>query len=81
MDWRPKAACLDLDSELFFPIGTSGPALDQIERAKTICRRCAVATSCLEWALETNQHDGIWGGMTDDERRALRRRRQKQKTR
>ena len=38
MDWRHKAACLDKDPELFFPIGNTGPALLQIEEAKQVCR-------------------------------------------
>jgi len=44
MDWRHKAACLDEDPELFFPIGNTGPALLQIEEAKQVCRRCDVRT-------------------------------------
>lgn len=75
MDWRQKAACIDEDPELFFPIGTTGPALEQLERAKAVCRRCDVVDQCLEWALETNQDAGVWGGMSEDERRALRRNR------
>lgn len=62
---------------LVFPIGTTGPALDQIERAKAICKQCSVVQGCLEWALETHQDAGIWGGLTDDKRRALRRSRQR----
>ncbi|MGH8932540.1 MAG: WhiB family transcriptional regulator [Egibacteraceae bacterium] len=79
MDWRDHAACLDTDPELFFPIGTTGPALNQIERAKAVCQRCDVATQCLEWAIATRQDAGVWGGLTDDERRALRRSRQRRK--
>jgi WhiB family redox-sensing transcriptional regulator len=75
MDWRCNAACLDEDPELFFPVGTTGPALTQIERAKAVCRRCDVTAQCLEWALETNQDAGIWGGLSEDERRTLRRNR------
>lgn len=60
--WRAKAACLDLDTELFFPSGSTGPALDQAEQAKAICQRCPVVTQCLEWALATNQDAGIWAG-------------------
>ncbi|MGH8898284.1 MAG: WhiB family transcriptional regulator [Egibacteraceae bacterium] len=37
----------------------------QIERAKTICGRCKVSAHCLDWAIETNQHDGIWGGKSE----------------
>lgn len=77
MDWRPKAACLDHDPELFFPIGSTGPALDQVAQAKAVCQRCPVIDTCLEWALRTNQHDGIWGGLSEEERRAHRRNRQR----
>ncbi|MGH8886990.1 MAG: WhiB family transcriptional regulator [Egibacteraceae bacterium] len=71
--WRQKAACLDENPDLFFPIGTTGPALEQAEQAKAVCGRCEVCDQCLEWALTTNQHDGVWGGKTEDERRSLRR--------
>ncbi len=40
MDWRHDSVCRDEDPELFFPIGTSGPALLQVEQAKSVCRRC-----------------------------------------
>ncbi|MGH8901289.1 MAG: WhiB family transcriptional regulator [Egibacteraceae bacterium] len=76
MSWRDHAACLGMDPELFFPSGLTGPALDQAERAKAVCRRCDVTAQCLEWALENGQ-DGIWGETTEDERRTLRRRRQR----
>jgi WhiB family transcriptional regulator, redox-sensing transcriptional regulator len=78
MKWRSKAACLDEDPEMFYPVGTTGPALDQIAKAKAVCRRCEVAAHCLAFALESNEPDGVWGGMTTDERRALRRRRRNQ---
>jgi WhiB family redox-sensing transcriptional regulator len=71
MDWRHRAACRDEDPELFFPIGTTGPALLQVEDAKAVCRRCAVTSECLDWALDTAQEAGVWGGMSEDERRAL----------
>src|SRR5947208_5568278 len=74
MDWRHRAACLDEDPELFFPIGNTGPALLQIEEAKAVCRRCEVMDTCLRWALETGQDAGVWGGLSEDERRALKRR-------
>jgi len=74
MDWRHQAACLTEDPELFFPIGNTGPALVQIEEAKAVCRRCDVVDQCLRWAIETGQDSGVWGGMSEDERRALKRR-------
>jgi WhiB family redox-sensing transcriptional regulator len=74
MDWRHRALCRDEDPELFFPIGTTGPAVVQIEQAKTVCGRCPVVQSCLDWALRSGQDSGVWGGLSEDERRALKRR-------
>ena len=74
MDWRHTASCLTEDPELFFPIGNTGPALLQIEEAKAVCRRCPVVDTCLKWALENGQDAGVWGGLSEDERRALKRR-------
>jgi WhiB family redox-sensing transcriptional regulator len=72
-NWRDDAACLDADPDWFFPIATTGPALDQINGAKRICLACPVRKRCLAWALELGAASGIWGGTTEDERRALRR--------
>ncbi|MDQ1034222.1 WhiB family redox-sensing transcriptional regulator [Streptomyces sp. V3I8] len=72
--WREDAECRTVDPDLFFPIGNTGPALVQIEDAKSVCRRCPVQAQCLEWALETGQSIGVWGGRSEGERRALRRR-------
>jgi WhiB family transcriptional regulator, redox-sensing transcriptional regulator len=74
MDWRHEAACREVDPELFFPIGNTGPALLQIEEAKQVCRRCSVMDECLRWAIDSGQDAGVWGGMSEDERRALKRR-------
>jgi len=71
--WRDQAACLDTDAALFFPVGTTGVAVDQIEAAKAVCRTCPVHDACLQFAFETNQEAGIWGGKDEDERRRLRR--------
>ncbi|GGS09007.1 transcriptional regulator WhiB [Streptomyces humidus] len=73
-DWREHAECRTEDPDLFFPIGTSGPALLQTEQAKAVCRRCPVREPCLEWAMETDQTLGVWGGTSETERRALKRR-------
>jgi WhiB family transcriptional regulator, redox-sensing transcriptional regulator len=74
MDWRHRAACMEEDPELFFPIGNTGPALLQVEEAKAVCRRCPVIDDCLAWALESGQDAGVWGGLSEEERRALKRR-------
>ena len=71
--WRRKAICRDTDPDVFFPVGTTGYALVQIDKAKGICGECPVRVDCLDYALETNQDSGIWGGTSEDERRALRR--------
>ena len=71
--WRKIAVCRDTDPDLFFPVGTTGQALVQIDRAKEVCDQCPVKRDCLEFALETNQDSGIWGGTSEEERRKLRR--------
>ncbi|MGW6790748.1 WhiB family transcriptional regulator [Streptomyces chartreusis] len=81
MDWRSRAVCPQEDPELFFPIGRGGLAKLQTEEAKSVCRRCPVQEQCLEWALETAQDSGVWGGQSEDERRAMRRRPTRQRAR
>jgi WhiB family redox-sensing transcriptional regulator len=71
-EWRDRASCRDTNPELFFPIGTTGLAIDQIDAAKAVCTQCPVMHECLEFALATNQEAGVWGGTTEDERRKLR---------
>lgn len=74
-DWRHRAACKDgVDPELFFPIGNTGPSLLQIEQARDVCNGCAVIDICRKWALETGQVAGVWGGLSEDERRESKRR-------
>jgi WhiB family redox-sensing transcriptional regulator len=70
--WRARAACCDTDPDLFFPIGTTGQAIDQIEAAKSVCRQCEAQAPCLEFALATNQESGVWGCTSEEERRKLR---------
>ena len=71
--WRGQAKCLGSDPGLFFPVGTTGDPLVQVEAAKQVCRTCEVRPRCLQFALETNQDAGVWGGTTEDERKTLRR--------
>lgn len=73
MSWRDDAACRDTDPQLFFPVGTTGPAIEQIARAKEVCGTCDSQGICLQFALETNQDTGVWGGTSEEERRQLRR--------
>jgi WhiB family transcriptional regulator, redox-sensing transcriptional regulator len=69
--WRQHAACRDLDTNVFFPLSD-----DEAAPAKAVCATCPVREDCLEFALATRQSDGVWGGLTESERRRLRRRRQ-----
>lgn len=78
-DWREQAACRDTDPDLFFPVGTTGPAVDQIAAAKAVCDLCPSKEPCLEFALSTNQDSGVWGGLSEDERRRVRRARVKER--
>jgi WhiB family redox-sensing transcriptional regulator len=67
-DWRDNAACRDADPDLFFPIGTTGPALRQVQEAIRICQTCPIQVRCLAWALEQGVIDGVWGGTTAEQR-------------
>jgi WhiB family redox-sensing transcriptional regulator len=78
-DWRELAACRDTDPDLFFPVGTTGLAVDQIAAAKAVCDLCPAKEPCLEFALSTNQDSGVWGGTSEEERRRVRRGRVKER--
>ncbi|MFF9287572.1 WhiB family transcriptional regulator [Streptomyces griseosporeus] len=73
--WRDHAACAQVDADLFFPIGDNKLARAQAEQARQVCMGCPVRRQCLSWALATRQDSGVWGGMTEGERRAVHRRR------
>ncbi|MFP5486870.1 MAG: WhiB family transcriptional regulator [Acidimicrobiia bacterium] len=73
--WRDHALCSGTDPDLFFPVGTTGQALVSIDHAKRVCAQCTVTSECLDFALETNQDSGIWGGLSEEERRQIRRQR------
>ena len=79
MEWVHRARCKDEDPELFFPVGTTGTSTLQVELAKGICGLCDVRPACLEWALSTGQESGVWGGLSEEERRALRRTRRRRR--
>jgi WhiB family redox-sensing transcriptional regulator len=74
-DWRRRAACAGLDTNLFFPAPGAHPA--DTQRAKAVCRHCPVAADCLAFALETDDSDGraagIFGGLSPRQRAQLRR--------
>lgn len=67
-DWRDRALCAQVDLELFFP-GKGGSARE----AKRMCAACDARSDCLAWALEHQIRYGIWGGLSERERRKLER--------
>jgi WhiB family redox-sensing transcriptional regulator len=69
--WTELARCAEVDPSLWFP-EKGGPTRE----AKAICRGCEVRETCLEYALETGQRWGIWGGLSEHERRRIRRQRE-----
>lgn len=75
VDWRDQAACAESPggARRFFPVGVTGSAAVQIEDAKAVCGACPVVKQCLDFAITTNQEYGVWGGTSEEERRALRR--------
>jgi WhiB family transcriptional regulator, redox-sensing transcriptional regulator len=78
-DWRNDAACRDMELSVFFPESVPANSGYQVgwdpRPAVKVCRGCPVRPDCLEFALnDTNQY-GVWGGLTEDERKELRRRR------
>jgi WhiB family redox-sensing transcriptional regulator len=75
--WTDQAACIDMDTDIFFP--SKGNAFYQIAEAKAACARCPVQVECLEYALTMGRElIGIFGGMTDNERRRYLRARRKE---
>lgn len=67
--WRDSALCAETDPEAFFP--EKG---ESTRNAKDICRNCNVRTECLEYALTHDERFGVWGGLSERERRRLHRR-------
>lgn len=73
-DWRHRAACVEEDPELFFPLGDTPAAKRQTAEAKFICwSACPVRKECLAWAIDGRHEDGVWGGLSELQRRRLRR--------
>lgn len=67
--WLRRGACRSSDPELFFPLT---PSRLQEADAKAVCAGCQVLTECREYALRAGESEGIWGGMTPEERRRAR---------
>ena len=69
MSWRSDALCAQTDPEAFFP-GKGGST----QEAKKVCADCTVRKQCLEWAIDHDERFGIWGGMSERERRRYKKR-------
>ncbi|WP_318241597.1 WhiB family transcriptional regulator [Cellulomonas avistercoris] len=69
MGWQERALCAQTDPEAFFP--EKGGSTRE---AKKVCTQCEVRAECLEYALENDERFGIWGGLSERERRKLKRR-------
>jgi WhiB family redox-sensing transcriptional regulator len=74
LSWREFARCRGVDPEVFYPVSDDEEAA---EEAKSICALCPVREPCLEFALATREKNGVWGGLTERERRRVLRRRRK----
>ncbi len=66
--WQRRANCMGVDPELFFPERGAST-----REAKEVCRGCVVREDCLEFAIANGEKFGIWGGMSERERRRVRR--------
>lgn len=66
--WQDRAGCFGVDPDIFFPVSEdeAGPAL-------AFCRACAIREECLAWALKNGERYGVWGGLTEQQRRRLQR--------
>jgi WhiB family transcriptional regulator, redox-sensing transcriptional regulator len=66
--WQDRSACYGIDPNVFFPISEeeAGPAL-------TFCSACTIRDECLAWALKNGERYGVWGGLTEQQRRRLAR--------
>jgi WhiB family redox-sensing transcriptional regulator len=72
-EWREHAACLSYPAILFFGMDENEGAAERHAReqeAKTVCTHCIVRAECLDYALTTRESYGIWGGLTELERKA-----------
>jgi WhiB family transcriptional regulator, redox-sensing transcriptional regulator len=76
--WWNMAACRTADPELFFPISSTGAGEAHVARAKAVCARCPIRQGCLDYAIDSHQAHGIWGGTSEDERRRIAARRRRE---
>jgi WhiB family redox-sensing transcriptional regulator len=73
-NWQERGACRDKDPELFFPISTGNQRLRELADAQAVCARCPVKQECDDWAENTGQRWGVWGGQDREDHRRFQRR-------
>ena len=64
--WRQRAACRGVDPDIFYPVSD-----DDSGEAKALCASCSVRQACLEYSLAAREREGVWGGLTERERRRI----------
>ncbi|MGD1012457.1 MAG: WhiB family transcriptional regulator [Acidimicrobiales bacterium] len=70
--WRQKGACRGVDPDIFYPVSE-----EDSEEAKAICASCPVRQACLEYSLAAREREGVWGGLSERERRRMVRQQRK----
>ena len=68
--WWDMAACRSADPELFFPVSSTAAG-----QAKALCAHCCIRQRCLDYAIDSHQAHGVWGGTSEEERRLIAARR------
>lgn len=73
--WQDRAECLNEDPEMFFPVAseTTARGRAEVELAKEVCRRCGVRPECLAYAIINEYDHGVFGGLSENERKRLKR--------
>lgn len=70
LDWQDRAACVGLDSRVFYANGKYARA--QVHAAQRVCATCPVTAQCAAWAIQSGEKWGVWGGMSQKELRQKR---------
>ena len=73
-EWVDDALCAQTDPDAFYPEKGAGKA--EHDKAKHVCAKCPVRSDCLEWAISTDERYGIWGGLSERQRRRVKEGRQ-----
>ena len=80
-EWQERAACLTINTTIFFPYSTGyheKPGSTAWDRARAVCKVCTVRMKCLDFAINNRLGDGMYGGKTPEERNAIRNQRRKE---